>query len=52
MLTDYILQIPQTVYGGLHALENIPKVIQGAKRPPYSPIRESGAQASWTARCP
>ena len=32
MLTDYVLQVPQTVYGGLHALENVPKAIQGAKK--------------------
>ena len=32
MLTDYVLQVPQTVYGGLHALENIPKAIKGAKK--------------------
>lgn len=32
MLTDYTLQMPQTVYGGEHGLENIPKVMNDVKK--------------------
>jgi alcohol dehydrogenase len=32
MLTDYILQMPQTVYSGEHALENISKIIKDVKK--------------------
>lgn len=32
MLTDYILQMPRTVYSGEHALENIPKILKDVKK--------------------
>jgi alcohol dehydrogenase len=32
LLTDFILQMPQTVYAGEHALENIPKIIKDVKK--------------------
>ena len=50
MLTDYILQIPQTVYGGLHALENIPKVIQGAKK--AAVFTDPGIRGAGLLDCP
>lgn len=50
MLTDYILQIPQTVYGGLHALENIPKVIQGAKK--AAVFTDPGIRGTGLLDCP
>ena len=50
MLTDYILQIPQTVYGGLHALENIPKVIQGTKK--AAVFTDPGIRGAGLLDCP
>lgn len=32
MLTDYILQMPRTIYSGEHALENIPKILKDVKK--------------------
>jgi alcohol dehydrogenase class IV len=32
MLSDYMLQMPQTVYSGEHALENISKIIKDVKK--------------------
>lgn len=32
MITDYVLQMPQTVYGGEHALENISKIMKDIRK--------------------
>lgn len=32
MLTEYVLQVPQTVYAGEHALERIPEILKGVKK--------------------
>ncbi len=60
MLTDYVLQMPRSVYAGELALENIPKIMKGVKKAavfsdsgiigvglleyPLSLIKETGVQ--------